>query len=65
MKIIRFKPRTEFLLDFLKKVEKEIEENEIDNLMICFKDKKNREMYTGYFNLDQRSKNGMCWTYTS
>lgn len=53
MKIIRFKPKSEILLDYLKKIIKEIEENEIDNLMICYKDKKNRQMCTGYFNLDQ------------
>lgn len=33
--------------------------------MLCYKDKKNRQMYTGYFNLDQRSKNGMRRAYTS
>ena len=65
MKIIRFKPKTEFLMEFLKRIEKQIEENGIDNLMICCKDKRNREMYTAYFNLDQRSKNGMRRAYTS
>ena len=56
MKIIRFKPKTEFLLEFLENMKKEIVELEIDNIMICFKDKKNKQECTGYFNLDNGTR---------
>ena len=52
MKIIRFKSKNERLIDFLQKVIDLAEKEDIDNIMLCYKDKKQREMYTGYFNMD-------------
>lgn len=56
MKIIRYKPKNQYLLEYLENLIEIIKRDEIDNFMICYKDKKSREMCTGYFNLDMGQK---------
>ena len=55
-KIIKFKSRKELLIDYLEEFKEFIKNNKIDNLMIVCKDKTNKEMCTGYFNLDVGEK---------
>lgn len=48
--IIQFKSKHDKVLDFLEEVKKELEENNIDNLLIACKDNKGGTI-TGYCNL--------------
>ena len=52
MKILRYVSKQDEIIEYLEKIMKDVREKNIDNFMICFKDKKNKEMCTGYYNLD-------------
>lgn len=52
MKILQFPTRTDDLLEFLDRVKEECKTHGIDNFLCCFKDKKNKQVCTGYFDVD-------------
>ena len=56
MNIIRIKSDKEKTLDYITEFRKYVKKNKIDNLMIVCKDKYNKEMATGYCNLDMGQK---------
>lgn len=56
MNIIKFKSNSDNLVDFIDSAKNKAKEDKIDNIIICWKDKKNKEICTGYYNLEAGEK---------
>ena len=55
-KIIKFKSKSDIAVEFLEMVIQEVKEGHIDNILIASKDKINKNVLTGYCNLDEGEK---------
>jgi len=54
--IIKFKSKSDIAVEFLEMVIEEIKEGKLDNVLIACKDKANKNVLTGYCNLDEGEK---------
>lgn len=55
-KIVKFKSKSDIAVEFLEMVIQEVKEGHLDNILIASKDKINRNVLTGYCNLDEGEK---------
>ncbi len=55
-KIIKFKSKSDIAVEFLEMVIQEVKEGHLDNILIASKDKINKNVLTGYCNLDEGEK---------
>ena len=54
--IIKFKSKSDIAIEFLEMVIEEMKEGKLDNILIACKDKINKNVLTGYCNLDEGEK---------